>query len=158
MKGEESIKLLGKDLYELDLKYSKLDVDWLGNYFSSHNLEVMRNRLKAGDLDLVTDSIVVGGDGIRTTRQILKTVRFMYEVGIFTKEEWQQLIPCIEEKGLLFNKEYCEIIDKMAALLEPFFDKYEGAKETLEKRLPLEFWQGRLSEHWANPQKDFQYK
>lgn len=157
MKCEESIKLLGKDLYELDSKYSKWDVDWLGNYFSSHNLKVMHNRFKAGDLDSVTYSIVVGRDGIRPTRQILKAVRFIYEVGIFTKEEWKQLIPCIEE-GLLFNKEYCEIIDKMAALLEPFFDKYKGAKETLEKRLSLEFWQGRLSEHWANPNKDFQYK
>ena len=73
MKCEKSIKLLGKDLYELDSMYSKWDVGWLGNYFSFHNLEVMRNRFKAGNLDSVTDSIVVGGDGIRTTKQILKT-------------------------------------------------------------------------------------
>ena len=77
MKCEESIKLLGKDLYELDSKYNKLDVGWLGNYFSFHNLKVMHNRLKTGDLDSVTDSIVVGGDGIRTTRQILKAVRVL---------------------------------------------------------------------------------
>ena len=152
------MKLLGKDLYELDSAYKKLDLKWLQNYFSIHNLRVMRHRVDNTNIEDAIRSIVYDGNEIRTTSQILKATRYIYEAGVLTEEEWDKASPYIEE-GLLFNKDYCDVIDKMKEILVPFFDKYIGAKETMEKRLPLEFWQGRLScGHWANPNEEYEYK
>ena len=152
------MKLLGKDLYEWDFIYIPECCSNLKYTFSNHNLNCSRHRLADGETSSAAHCFIKEGNEYMTTRKILTGVRYVYELKFFTNEEWDMMIPYIEN-ALQFNIDYVELLNNISPFVEDFCQKYPTANYTLQQRFHLEFWQGKFNEgHWCNPEKKPNYK
>ena len=148
------MKLLGKDLYDWDFIYIPECYSNLKYKFDNYNLNCSRHRLAEGDTYRAAHRFIKEGNEYMTTRKILTGVRYVYELKFFTNEEWDMMIPHIEN-ALQFNIDYVELLNNISPFVEDFCQKYPTANDTLQERLQLEFWQGKFNEgHWCNPEKN----
>lgn len=149
------MEFLGIELYEWDFAYymDKIEKTNLDLY----NLEVMRYNIQQGSPSSAA-SMFIGCNEAETTARILSRVRYVYEFGYFTENEWRSMKPYIEE-ALLLNKEYKQLLEQIAPHIESFCDKYKSQGHyTLMERFKLEFWEGRFNDgHWLNKSKKTLY-
>lgn len=153
----DDIILLGKPLSEypetpewIVKKISRIGVA------SFHNIDVYRYQYGHKEYESLGRTIAMEGNSFRTTQEIIAYAR-LFTHHILYDADMTPIIPFIE-KGLQFNIDYVNMLDRVAPIFDEF-DKYgHGGKYTIDHRFHLEFWQGRFSHHWANPEQKPEYK
>lgn len=85
------------------------------------------------------------GNAVYTNKQGDRNLAALYYFNIFTKEQWEDLIPQIEYRE--FNKDFDELTEKVVPLFRHIKEFYDD--------LHLEIWQGIFSykSHWATANK-----
>lgn len=152
------IVLLGKRLED----YPQTDwdeKDLMRRQFDSalkeHNINCLLHRLD-DDFDRnALDWFVMKGNTFKTTKEIIAMVRVIKSFNVLTDDQWRRIIPVVEY-GLEANKAYVRMLDELSPIIELYCAEWKNVnmRFTLSKRMRLEFWQGRFSEHWANPEKN----
>lgn len=152
----DDIILLGKPLSE----YPETP-EWITDKIkrigvaSFHNVNVYRYCYNKKEYDRLGYTIAMDGNSFRTTQEIIAYARLFVNY-ILYGADMTPIIPFIE-KGLQFNIDYVAMLERVA----PIFDEFEKyghyGKYTIDHRFHLEFWQGRFSHHWANPEQKPEY-
>ena len=157
---KREIILLGKSLkdYPETGYYEKRLINTTYSYFRDHNIAGFKSRLKK-DFDYeVINNFVKDGNIFWTTNEIIGAVRVSLSLNLLTDEEWKRAIPIIEH-GLEANKAYVRMLDEMSDVFEKYCEEWKNLdmRSTFMKRVHLECWQGRFSEHSSNPEKKHNY-
>ena len=156
------IKLLGKNLSEYprtnDEEREIMERKFPGGRFDG-NVRVIKYRLSENLKKEAFELFLVGRNGLNTTNSIIGMTRLAEKLGLLTDQQWGVAIPIIE-RGLEANQDYVKMLDEMSPILEKYCEKYDDLdfRGTFKERVQLECWQGRFSEHWANPGKEPEYK
>lgn len=155
------ISLLGKKLEDYP-ETNGYEEDIMRRVFNSelreHNIRAIRHRLDKEFEKEILESFVMSGNKFATTKEIIANIRVMKSLGILTDEEWERATPVIE-RGLEANKEYVRMLDEISPILERYCEEYADVnmRDTFMGHVHLECWQGRFSDHHANPDKKPNY-
>lgn len=153
-----TITLLGKRLEDYpSTKYKEEEIinSKFSKEFKDHNVKVIRHRLNEDFEEEILDIFVMYGNSLNDTHRIIATIRVIKSLGILTESEWVRAIPIIE-RGLKANKAYVKMLDELSPIIERYCREYDDVnmRHTFMERVHLEFWQGRFSRHWYNPNQD----
>lgn len=129
-------------------KYSFNQIDE-SNYLG--NKEVYQCRFASKDSKepyyrWLVEGLNYKGNSVYTNEEGDRNLAALYHYGIFTEEQWNDLIPQIFYRD--FNKDFDELVNKVVPLFKPIKKFYND--------LHLEFWQGIFSfgTHWAVANKE----
>lgn len=155
------IILLGKrleDYPQTDWNEEDLMRRQFNSDFKEHNIKCLLHRLDDDFDHNALDWFIMEGNGFKSTKEIIAMVRVIRSFNILTDEQWKRIIPFVEY-GLEANKAYVRMLDEISPIFERYCAEWKnvGMRFTFSKRISLELWQGRFSEHWANPDKKPEY-
>ena len=161
--GNINIVLLGKNINDYPCT-DRAEEIYIYTKFpdgvADHNVKVHRSRLAENFQNEVYDLFLMEGNELKQSHQIIAMVRVVRGLNILTSEQWKRAIPIIE-RGLEANKAYVRMLDELSPILERYFNEYSDVNMhfTFMERIHLELWQGRFNNsHWANPNKNPNYK
>lgn len=157
------IKLLGKNLSDYP-NTDESEADIMRRMFpdgkSDRNFRAYQLGLSGNFPKEVYALFLMDGNAMKTTHSIIAMVRVVKELELLSDKQWEESIPFIE-RGLEANQAYVRMLDEISPILERYCKDYNDVnmRYTFMDRVHLECWQGRFSEnHWANPNKEPNYK